>query len=234
MTPYEILRCLLLPIVGPLPATVHSDLKRLPAKRILDVGARNSPYTIGLKARVILLDIPQVSDTQARLRLGWTNEQQERIRRRRSNIDGLVLEDMTECSLPDESFDGVVSIETIEHVDDPEAFVAQIARVTKPGGWVYLTTPNGDFVKNTNPDHRRHLKRRELSNLVAKHYSRVDVRYALRTGKNRARAIRGLKPRHPIQALGTICGTVANRIESRNVRNQVTGTAHLIVTAWKV
>ncbi len=41
-----------------------------------------------------------------------------------------------------DSFDMVVSCETIEHVPDPYAAVQEMFRVCKPGGKLYLTTPN--------------------------------------------------------------------------------------------
>ncbi len=40
------------------------------------------------------------------------------------------------------SFDVVISCETIEHLRDPRAAVREMARVTRPGGLLYLTTPN--------------------------------------------------------------------------------------------
>lgn len=36
----------------------------------------------------------------------------------------------------------VVSVETIEHLENPRAFVRELARLVKPGGTVLLTTPN--------------------------------------------------------------------------------------------
>lgn len=43
---------------------------------------------------------------------------------------------------PDASFDTAVSLETIEHVPNPPQAVKELARVLKPGGRLYLTTPN--------------------------------------------------------------------------------------------
>lgn len=47
-------------------------------------------------------------------------------------------------SLPyaDDSFDIVVSCETIEHLPDPSAALREMARVTHSGGVLFLTTPN--------------------------------------------------------------------------------------------
>ena len=41
-----------------------------------------------------------------------------------------------------ESFDAVVSCETIEHLPDPEAGLTEMARVCRTSGLLYLTTPN--------------------------------------------------------------------------------------------
>lgn len=42
----------------------------------------------------------------------------------------------------DHTFDATVSIEVIEHVEDQFRFVRELARITKPGGMVIVTTPN--------------------------------------------------------------------------------------------
>jgi 2-polyprenyl-3-methyl-5-hydroxy-6-metoxy-1,4-benzoquinol methylase len=43
---------------------------------------------------------------------------------------------------PDDSFDAVLSFETVEHVSDPELFLSELARVCKKNGNVLITTPN--------------------------------------------------------------------------------------------
>ena len=40
------------------------------------------------------------------------------------------------------SFDLVVSLETLEHVPDPDQGLAELVRVTRPGGRLIVTTPN--------------------------------------------------------------------------------------------
>ncbi len=42
----------------------------------------------------------------------------------------------------DASFDAVVSVEVIEHVEDQFAFLRELARIAKPGAPVIVTTPN--------------------------------------------------------------------------------------------
>jgi len=38
--------------------------------------------------------------------------------------------------------DVVAAVETIEHLENPWAFVRSLVRIVKPGGWVVVTTPN--------------------------------------------------------------------------------------------
>jgi len=42
----------------------------------------------------------------------------------------------------DGSADVTVSVETIEHLENPRALFRELVRVTRPGGWVLVTTPN--------------------------------------------------------------------------------------------
>jgi 2-polyprenyl-3-methyl-5-hydroxy-6-metoxy-1,4-benzoquinol methylase len=44
--------------------------------------------------------------------------------------------------LPDAAADVVVSVETIEHLENPRAFIRELVRLVKPGGWILITTPN--------------------------------------------------------------------------------------------
>jgi len=54
----------------------------------------------------------------------------------------LVQGDAQNLAFADDSFDVVVSCETIEHVPDPWAALREMYRVTRPGGKLFLTTPN--------------------------------------------------------------------------------------------
>jgi SAM-dependent methyltransferase len=44
--------------------------------------------------------------------------------------------------LPDATFDCVVSIEVLEHLQNHARFISECVRVTRPGGTIILTTPN--------------------------------------------------------------------------------------------
>ena len=70
--------------------------------------------------------------------------------------------DTGRAPLPDHFADVVVAVETIEHLENPRAFVRELTRLARPGGWVVVTTPNqlsllsklGLWVKNEFPAFR--------------------------------------------------------------------------------
>ena len=43
---------------------------------------------------------------------------------------------------PDASVDAAAAVEVIEHLENPRAFLRELARIVRPGGWVVVTTPN--------------------------------------------------------------------------------------------
>ena len=82
----------------------------------------------------------------------------------------LVRGDATSLPLATASLDLVVSFETIEHVPDAAALVAEIRRVLRPGGRLVLSTPNRTFgppERHTgNPFHVREFTLPELRELL--------------------------------------------------------------------
>ncbi|MEH2385330.1 MAG: methyltransferase domain-containing protein [Nostoc sp.] len=51
----------------------------------------------------------------------------------------------------DTQFDVVLIAEVIEHVAHPDDFLKNIAQMLKPGGYIVLSTPNGQYFKNRLP-----------------------------------------------------------------------------------
>jgi 2-polyprenyl-3-methyl-5-hydroxy-6-metoxy-1,4-benzoquinol methylase len=50
--------------------------------------------------------------------------------------------DTGRASLPDACADVVLGVETIEHLENPRAFMRELVRLAKPGGRIVVTTPN--------------------------------------------------------------------------------------------
>lgn len=51
------------------------------------------------------------------------------------------VESCYETHFPDCSFDGVISSDVIEHVQEPRRFLAEISRLLRPGGFAVISTP---------------------------------------------------------------------------------------------
>jgi SAM-dependent methyltransferase len=68
--------------------------------------------------------------------------------------------------LPDNRFDHVVSFQVIEHILDDTTFLEELHRILKPGGTLYLTTPNIKLSLSRNPWHIREYTADELTRLA--------------------------------------------------------------------
>lgn len=72
-------------------------------------------------------------------------------------------------SLPVGSFDFIVCLESIEHVETADAFLDIMVEALKPGGLLILSTPNSErwsLELNPNPFHYRHYSRTDLLTLA--------------------------------------------------------------------
>jgi 2-polyprenyl-3-methyl-5-hydroxy-6-metoxy-1,4-benzoquinol methylase len=117
----------------------HLDLTRdLKGKRVLEIGCGRGGFAWWLAtqparaARVIAVDLSHSAITKAR---DFAAE------RAASPLEWL-LGDIEALPHPTGAFDTVISCETIEHVPDPRRAIAELARVLRPGGHLFLTTPN--------------------------------------------------------------------------------------------
>ena len=97
---------------------------------------------------------------------------------RRSPTRGVPVAAANLVALPlaDAAVDLVVCSQVVEHLWDQDAFVAECARVLRPGGGLVVTTPNRLTFPPGNVFHARELDATELSALVGRH---LEVRSVL-------------------------------------------------------
>src|SRR5207248_269548 len=79
---------------------------------------------------------------------------------------------VTALNLSDASIDLVVSFETIEHLAEQTAMLAEFRRVLRPDGWLLISSPNKPVYTDErafhNEFHVRELTREELAALLAR------------------------------------------------------------------
>ncbi len=84
-----------------------------------------------------------------------------------------------EIPCPDDSFDVVVSFETIEHIEDQEQFLREVKRVLKKDGVLVMSSPNiavyNSSAKEKNPFHKHELGVAELQSLLRRHFSHIRL-----------------------------------------------------------
>jgi len=88
--------------------------------------------------------------------------------------------DMRALPFADASFDGLISVQAIEHVPDPERALVEARRVLRPGGVAVFVTPNrltfGPPDEVIDPYHYVELSPAELRALGDDHFGSVEVR----------------------------------------------------------
>jgi SAM-dependent methyltransferase len=91
-------------------------------------------------------------------------------RYRAKNLEFQVA-DCLHLPYPDQSFDSIVSFETLEHLEGHDALLGEFRRVLAPGGFLLLSSPDKavytDRQNNQNPFHLRELYRDELESLLS-------------------------------------------------------------------
>lgn len=99
--------------------------------------------------------------------------------------------DMRSLPFPDGRFAAVVSIQSVEHVPDPERVLAEVVRVLAPGGTAVFVTPNrltfGRPDEIIDPFHFREFDAQELAALCRPFFA--EVRMAGLAGSERYRAL---------------------------------------------
>jgi 2-polyprenyl-3-methyl-5-hydroxy-6-metoxy-1,4-benzoquinol methylase len=117
----------------------HLDPARdLAGRRVLEIGCGRGGFACSLATRltppaeVVAIDYSGVAVEKGRAYAAA------------AGIGGITWQtgDIQAIDHPGAAFDTVISCETIEHVPDPAKAVSELARVLKPGGRLFLTTPN--------------------------------------------------------------------------------------------
>lgn len=78
--------------------------------------------------------------------------------------------------IEDNSFDFAVTFQVIEHIRDDSMFVQEIHRVLKPGGKLFVSTPNKLMSLTRNPWHIREYTIAELKSLLGNVFQHVEMK----------------------------------------------------------
>lgn len=145
-------------------AGYRAVVERLGPGRVLDVGCGQGFESVGLLGpgrSVVGADYSEDATTTAHRRFGEKGLSVLRA-------DALAL------AMAGGTMDWVCSSHLIEHFEDPEAHVTEIARVLGDGGSAFFLTPNepADF---ENPFHIHLFGRAELESLLSRHFEDVWI-----------------------------------------------------------
>ncbi len=171
------------PVVRRLMETFHSSLDELwdraAPESVLDVGCGEGVLTREWAERLGDRRIVGIDLDDVKLRAEWET-------RRRHNLEYRV-EEATALSFADDEFDLVTAIEVLEHVPDPEATVAEMARVAgrrllvsvpREPLWRGLNMARGAYLRDlgNTPGHVNHWSRRSFVSLLSRHGSVEETR----------------------------------------------------------
>jgi len=168
------------PISNWLIARFYSQVKRLipdNVTRVLEVGCG-----AGYSTRILKEFFPKSVNYSA------SDISAELLNLARTRVPGIQFEQHSIYDLPnaDNSVDLVICLETLEHLDRPEAALKEIYRVTRKHAifsvpreplWRTLNIARGKYIPNlgNTPGHINHWSRNSFKRFLAKHFKIVDT-----------------------------------------------------------
>lgn len=87
---------------------------------------------------------------------------------RERGLDQLVRANLCKLPFADSSLDLVTSLDTLEHIEDDEQALSEIARVVKPGGHGLFTVPAHPWMMSAHDRALHHVRRYRRSELLEK------------------------------------------------------------------
>jgi O-antigen biosynthesis protein len=123
-----------------------------------------SAHLAGVARRVVGVDLSEDAIAYARRRYAAPNVE-------------FRVADLLAPDLPGASFDVVCSFETIEHLSDQETFLGHVARVLRPEGTLFVSTPQARVTNRSpeNPFHAVELSRADFEALLRRHFGQIEV-----------------------------------------------------------
>jgi 2-polyprenyl-3-methyl-5-hydroxy-6-metoxy-1,4-benzoquinol methylase len=171
------------PVVKRLMAGFHSTLEELFAQAapesILDVGCGEGVLTVEWAERLGDGRVVGIDLDDPKLRSEWE-------KRSRPNLE-FRAEEATSLSFEDDSFDMASAIEVLEHVPDPEATLAEMARVARrhllvsvprEPLWRGLNMARGAYLRDlgNTPGHVNHWSKRAFISLLSRYGTVEEAR----------------------------------------------------------
>lgn len=136
-------------------------------KRVLDVGCGDG----------IFLDLARKSGASELFALDISADALGRVKNLLNGFPGLHINQGRAETLPftDRSFDVVSILEVIEHLDHPDAAIAECRRVVKLDGIVIVSVPNDELIPQDNPHHKHRFTHNRLLGLMRQHFPHVRL-----------------------------------------------------------
>ncbi len=142
-------------------------LPLLGGRRLLDVGCGEG----------LLLELAGMAGALERFGIDTSADAVTRAKERLGDAPDLHLVHGRAETLPfaDRSFDVVTVLETLEHLEQPDAAVAESRRVVRLDGVVIASVPNDELLAAANPYHRNRFTHGRFLGLMRQHFPHVRL-----------------------------------------------------------